>query len=631
MNTPPHRRVRPLHQTPPGTESPGPDAYFDAADRFDATPYGTPLAEPQPLPPRSSRRTPPPLPQSRRTPRPKPASTQATPSTIKTSGFKLNEHQGNAKRSLEPALAAVAGNPAASSAVANKPPAQVAQPSQSTAITSRPPTRVVVELDSPWDRQNQIALQLYGRVAKGALKHVVAPVARGALKHVVAPVARGALKHVAAPVARGALKHVAVPGIKHAGRALLRGVATAADAEMQLYDNNNNGRLLIANSAPAPNVVQVLRPQTRTVSTTAPQLARTVSTAARADRLLIEDKAPASIIDANEESDMPPKQGSDMRPDIARRELMALYERYAPAKLDDPGYLDGLLSKYTGRYDQLLRLVRARYEPTSTASTAVSAPDEPDATPRKAAAVTSAQIENPGPVYNSPQHPPPPPTPVRATPRSGRTHIEATVSNASFMTALSHSTSAPRTGLLTANTLLDATQALKRSTSIKPAVEAQETEAARADPQTAAAASDALSTQASATAGMDALAKAAATARGASPETLVSLYEELQRNPQLRQLAASGLLNWSDLMSDKHETLPDGSKARVIDATKLLALQQRLSTLASKEAGKLQNIQEVAVQRRTVPGPKAPERSAIYPGVSVFMYPRELPATRPGQ
>jgi hypothetical protein len=613
MNTPPHRRVRPLHQTPPGSEE-----FFDA-ESPPPTPYGTPLAEPQPLPPRSSRRTPPPLPQSRRTPpplpqsrrtpRPKPAPAQATPSTIKTSGFKRNEHQSKARRSLAPALA---GDPTASSAVVSKPP-------HSTAVANRPPTRAVVELDSPRDRQNQIALQLYGRVAKGALKHVVAPVARGALKHVVAP------------AARGALKHVAVPGIKHAGRALLRGVATAADAEMQLYDNNNNGRLLIANSAPAPNVVQVLRPQTRTVSTTAPQLARTVSTAARADRLLIEDKPPVSIIDANEESDMPPKQESDLRPDIARRELTALYERYAPAKLDDPGYLDDLLSKYTGRYDQLLRLVRARYEPTSTVSTAVSAPDEPDATPRKVAAVTSAQIENPGPVYNSPQHPPPPPTPVRATPRSGRTHIEATVSNASFMTALSHSTSAPRTELLTANTLLDATQALKRSTSIKPAVEAQETEAARADPQTAAAASDALSTQASATAGMDALAKAAATARGASPETLVSLYEELQRNPQLRQLAASGLLNWSDLMSDKHETLPDGSKARVIDATKLLALQQRLSTLASKEAGKLQNIQEVAVQRRTVPGPKAPERSAIYPGVSVFMYPRELPATRPGQ
>ena len=51
-----------------------------------------------------------------------------------------------------------------------------------------------------------------------------------------------------------------------------------------------------------------------------------------------------------------------MRPDIARRELEALYKRYAPAKVDDPRFLDGLLSKYTGRYDQLLKLVRSQYE-----------------------------------------------------------------------------------------------------------------------------------------------------------------------------------------------------------------------------------------------------------------------------
>ena len=37
--------------------------------------------------------------------------------------------------------------------------------------------------------------------------------------------------------------------------------------------------------------------------------------------------------------------------------------------------------------------------------------------------------------------------------------------------------------------------------------------------------------------------------------------------------------------------MPDGTKVRVVDAKKLLALQQRLSTLAQKEAGKLQNIQ----------------------------------------
>ena len=151
-----------------------------------------------------------------------------------------------------------------------------------------------------------------------------------------------------------------------------------------------------------------------------------------------------------------------------------------------------------------------------------------------------------------------------------------------------------------------------------------------ADPQTAPAAASAQSTQSSATQGMDAVAKAARAAQGASPETLVSLYEELQRSPQLKQLVAAGLLSWNDLLGDKTETLPDGTKARVVDAKKLLALQQRLSTLAQKEAGKLQNIQQVAVQQRTVPGPKVPGSSAIYPGVSVFMYPRELPAGRPG-
>jgi hypothetical protein len=151
-----------------------------------------------------------------------------------------------------------------------------------------------------------------------------------------------------------------------------------------------------------------------------------------------------------------------------------------------------------------------------------------------------------------------------------------------------------------------------------------------ANPQTAAAAATAQSTQSSATQGMNAVASAARAAQGASPEALVSLLEELQRNKQLQQLVASGLLSWNDLLSDKRETLPDGTKARVVDSKKLLALQQRLSTLAQKEAGKLQNIQEVAVRKRTVPGLKATTATAMYPGVSVFMYPREMPAGRPG-
>ena len=44
----------------------------------------------------------------------------------------------------------------------------------------------------------------------------------------------------------------------------------------------------------------------------------------------------------------------------------------------------------------------------------------------------------------------------------------------------------------------------------------------------------------------------------------------------------------------------------------------------------IQNIQQVAVQNRTVPGLKQATPGAIYPGVSVFMYPREMPAGRPG-
>ena len=158
----------------------------------------------------------------------------------------------------------------------------------------------------------------------------------------------------------------------------------------------------------------------------------------------------------------------------------------------------------------------------------------------------------------------------------------------------------------------------------------QEQATVEADTQTNAIDMSTRATQTNALGGMNALGAAAKQAQGASPDTLVSLLEELQRNPQLQQLVSARLLRWDDLLSDKHETLPDGSKVRVVDARKLLALQQRLSTLAQKEAGKLQNIKQVAVQRRTVPGNKAPDTGAIYPGVSVFMYPREMPAGRPG-
>ena len=151
------------------------------------------------------------------------------------------------------------------------------------------------------------------------------------------------------------------------------------------------------------------------------------------------------------------------------------------------------------------------------------------------------------------------------------------------------------------------------------------------DPQLSTIAATTAANVSRLTAGISVLSSAAASADGASPETLVDLLEELQRNKQLQQLVEAGLLNWSDLLSDKEVTLPDGSRGRIVDHMKLLRLQQRLSTLAQKQAGKLENIKEVAVRKRTVPGPKAAAPNAIYPNASVFVYPRELPAGRPGQ
>jgi len=235
---------------------------------------------------------------------------------------------------------------------------------------------------------------------------------------------------------------------------------------------------------------------------------------------------------------------------------------------------------------------------------------------------------------------PPPATPVRHTSRNGSTLVHVD-SNASFQSTVSHGEPRGLAGLSSRPGPDGADRTISApvrpgdfkqpvAPQIPPVVVNQQASAAAANPTTATAAATTQNTLSSASSGMNAVASAAKQAQGASPETLVSLYEELQRNPQLKQLVAAGLLSWSDLLSDKKETLPDGTKARVVDAKKLLALQQRLSTLAQKEAGKLQNIQEVAVQQRTVPGLKAATPGAIYPGVSVFMYPRELPAGRPG-
>jgi hypothetical protein len=508
-------------------------------------------------------------------------------------------------------------------------------------------------------------------------------------------------------VARGAVKHVVVPAAKMAGKAFVE--AVKANKTHMRFDPALTGN-------PVPSA-RAVTPLVRALARTASGVLASASERSWSNKLG-DASSPAIVIDATKQTgdDMPPP--SDIRPDIARRELVAMYERYAPEKLDKPDFVDSLLRKWEGRHGELLRMVRLKYE--STVSTAVSAPDSPGATPNR---VTSADIEDPvrqqlaftdsAPTPRSSTPPPASPEPatsqsnvVRSTQRNG--HSLVTVdSNASFQSTVSHGLQTPGRGLAglrassrpvadivpqtpgrglaglrassrpaadivpqtpgrglaglrasssavtdvgdpsegeptvfnprqRVNTTVSAPFGLTTESQIQAAlqrtvsVKRQEVEATLEDTQTAAAAATVQNTQVSAVAGMNAVAAAARAAQGASPETLVSLLEELQRNPQLRQLASAGLLSWNDLLSDRHETLPDGTKVRVVDAKKLLALQQRLSTLAQKEAGKLQNIQQVAVQNRTVPGFKQATPGAIYPGVSVFMYPREMPAGRPG-
>ena len=486
-------------------------------------------------------------------------------------------------------------------------------------------------------------------------------------------------------VARGAVKHVVVPAAKMAGKAFVE--AVKANKTHMRFDPALTGN-------PVPSA-RAVTPLVRALARTASGVLASASERSWSNKLG-DASSPAKVIPATKQTgdDMPPP--SDIRPDIARRELVAMYERYAPEKLDKPDFVDSLLRKWEGRHGELLRMVRLKYE--STVSTAVSAPDSPGATPNR---VTSADIEDPvrqqlaftdsAPTPRSSTPPPASPEPatsqsnvVRSTQRNG--HSLVTVdSNASFQSTVSHGLQTPGRGLAglrassrpaadivpqtpgrglaglrasssavtdvgdpsegeptvfnprpRVNTTVSAPFGLTTESQIQAAlqrtvsVKRQEVEATLEDTQTAAAAATAQNTQVSAVAGMNAVAAAARAAQGASPETLVSLLEELQRNPQLRQLTSAGLLSWNDLLSDKHETLPDGTKVRVVDAKKLLALQQRLSTLAQKEAGKLQNIQQVAVQNRTVPGFKQATPGAIYPGVSVFMYPREMPAGRPG-
>ena len=466
-------------------------------------------------------------------------------------------------------------------------------------------------------------------------------------------------------VARGAVKHVVVPAAKMAGKLYVE--AVKANKTHMRFDP-----ALTGNTVPSARAVT---PLVRALARTASGVLASASERSWSNNLG-DASSPAKVIPATKQTgdDMPPTRTSSMRPEVAKRELEQIIRSSSepePVKARLITEIDEAMAKFTRRGVDPERLVTHMRRQLSSA---VSAPDSPGAsTPIKQVAQHSLLAPTTSaPTPRSSTPPPASPEPatsqsnvVRSTQRNG--HSLVTVdSNASFQSTVSHGLQTLREssyrGLDGPDRTISApvrpgdfqqpvAPELARdgpdrtiSAPVRPGdfqqpvapaqssavVRKQEVEATLEDTQTAAAAATAQNTQVSAVAGMNAVATAARAAQGASPETLVSLLEELQRNPQLRQLASAGLLSWNDLLSDRHETLPDGTKVRVVDAKMLLALQQRLSTLAQKEAGKLQNIQQVAVQNRTVPGFKQATPGAIYPGVSVFMYPREMPAGRPG-
>ena len=142
-----------------------------------------------------------------------------------------------------------------------------------------------------------------------------------------------------------------------------------------------------------------------------------------------------------------------------------------------------------------------------------------------------------------------------------------------------------------------------------------------------------------ATNSMDALARTTSKLDGASSEVRIQLLEELQRNSQLQALVKAGLMRWDDLMiknppatDSNHVSNPDGDNPEyVIDRTKLVDLQRKLSDYASKQSATLGNLQQTIARRRTTPGVVPSASNAIYPGMKVWTPVAWAPALKPGQ
>ena len=142
-----------------------------------------------------------------------------------------------------------------------------------------------------------------------------------------------------------------------------------------------------------------------------------------------------------------------------------------------------------------------------------------------------------------------------------------------------------------------------------------------------------------ATNSMDALARTTSKLDGASSEVRIQLLEELQRNSQLQELVKAGLMRWDDLMiknppatDSNHVSNPDGDNPEyVIDRTKLVDLQRKLSDYASKQSATLGNLQQTIARRRTTPGVVPSASNAIYPNMKVWTPVAWAPALKPGQ
>ena len=142
-----------------------------------------------------------------------------------------------------------------------------------------------------------------------------------------------------------------------------------------------------------------------------------------------------------------------------------------------------------------------------------------------------------------------------------------------------------------------------------------------------------------ATNSMDALARTTSKLDGASSEVRIQLLEELQRNSQLQALVKAGLMRWDDLMiknppatDSNHVSNPDGDNPEyVIDRTKLVDLQRKLSDYASKQSATLGNLQQTIARRRTTPGVVPSASNAIYPNMKVWTPVAWAPALKPGQ